>query len=241
VTRTSAERDPQRFDDFAERYAFVAARAHDPAFFLRNLPRVRGRALEVGCGAGGLARTLARHFDEVVAIDVSAPMLALARRDNAARNIVHRQMDANALALDGRFDFVVSHTTFHHLADVQRTLATLREHVACAGRIAVVDAVADRPALPAWRFLTGAPLAFPGDCLRHGPADALRMLRFRVSRRWLAHLTSDRYLSPQGFREVFGAALPGARFERAGRFLGAIWDAPPGEPPQCVSTSSVST
>ena len=34
--------------------------------------------------------------------------------------------------------------------------------------------------------------------------------------RWLAHLASDRYLSAAEFRRLFGAALPGATFERVG-------------------------
>ena len=35
-----------------------------------------GRLLDLGCGPGPLAVPLARHFDEVVAVDVEAEMLA---------------------------------------------------------------------------------------------------------------------------------------------------------------------
>ena len=218
--------DPQSFDSFAEGYAFLAERERDPGFFLRHLPARRGRALDVGCGSGLLAHELAGGFDEVVAIDVSEPMLALARREHAAPNLVYRHADANALALDGAFDFIVSHTTFHHLHDVPRTLAALRALTRPGGRIAIVDAVSERPAVPWWGFVLGAFRELPRDRARHGWRDARRMFRFRLSRPWLAHLTSDRYLSAAEFRRVFGAALPGARFENAGRFLGVIWDAP---------------
>lgn len=226
VPRPKAKKDPRSFDTFAERYAYMAALEHDPAFFLRNLPAQRRRALEIGCGAGTLARALARRFDEVIAIDVSEPMLALARCDSAETNLVFLCMDASSLVLSGPFDLIASHTTFHHLTDVPKTLRTLRGLAAPGGRIAIVDAVSERPAIPKWHFAVGALLAPPRDCLRHGPIAALRLLRFRLSRPWLAHLASDRYLSATRFRELFGAALPGARFEPVGPFLGMLWDAP---------------
>jgi SAM-dependent methyltransferase len=39
----------------------------------------RGRALDFGCGAGRLSFALARHFDHVTGVDISAPMLERAR------------------------------------------------------------------------------------------------------------------------------------------------------------------
>jgi SAM-dependent methyltransferase len=218
--------DPQSFDRFADRYAYMATLAHDHSFFLRNLPPRRRRALEIGCGAGMLARELARRFDEVVAIDVSEPMLALARSDYLETNLAFLCMDANSLVLRGPFDFIASHTTFHHLTDVPKTLSTLRGLIAPGGRVAIVDAVSDRPALPKWHFAAGALLAPPRDCLRHGPVAALRLLRFRLSQPWLEHLASDRYLSAPRFRELYGAALPGASFKPEGPFLGMLWEAP---------------
>jgi len=73
--------DPQSFDSFAERYDAAAEleRSHD--FFLSNLPNRRGRGLGGrGAGPGLLAGELARHFTTVVAVDVSEPMLAIAKR-----------------------------------------------------------------------------------------------------------------------------------------------------------------
>lgn len=71
--------NPQSFDHLAEMYdrAVSIERRHD--FFLQNLPLRRRRALEIGCGTGLLARELSRHFDSVLAIDISEPMLAIAR------------------------------------------------------------------------------------------------------------------------------------------------------------------
>jgi SAM-dependent methyltransferase len=226
VTRPNLKRDPRKFDAFAERYAYMAGLLHDHAFFLRNLPARRTRALEIGCGAGRLARVLARRFDKVVAIDSCEPMLALAREDNAEPNLAFLRMDANRIELSGPFDFIASHTTFHHLEHPMRTLAALRHLIAPGGRIAIVDAVSERAAIPAWHFAAGAPLALPSDLVHHGPTAALRLLRFRLSRPWLEHLASDRYLSPGAFRRLFGDALPGAAFEAVGPFLGVVWEAP---------------
>ena len=41
------------------------------AWLLAQLPRGRGAALEIGCGAGTVSRRLAQSFDGVTAIDVS--------------------------------------------------------------------------------------------------------------------------------------------------------------------------
>ena len=53
------------------------------ALTAQGLPTHRRRALDFGCGAGRLTRALARHFDEVVGIDVAASMIAKARELNA--------------------------------------------------------------------------------------------------------------------------------------------------------------
>src|SRR3954467_819487 len=43
-------------------------------------PTSWGRVLDFGCGAGRLSQALAEHAEEVVGVDVSAPMLATAGR-----------------------------------------------------------------------------------------------------------------------------------------------------------------
>src|SRR6266853_55729 len=114
-------RDPRSFDHLAEEYDFAASLERRPDFFLSHLPQRHRRVLDVGCGTGILALELSRHFESVVAIDISEPMLAIARRKRAAANIEYRLADANQLVLERKFDAIVSHTTFHHLEDVPRT------------------------------------------------------------------------------------------------------------------------
>src|SRR5664279_6096290 len=116
-------RGPQAFDEFAEQYdaAISLERSHD--FFLKNLPVRRDSVLEVGCGTGLLAYELSPRFGAVVALDVSEAMLAIARKKRSRANIEYRQADADDLALPARYDAIVSHTTFHHLADIPKTVS----------------------------------------------------------------------------------------------------------------------
>lgn len=78
----------------------------------------RGRALDHGCGVGRLTLPLADHFSEVVALDVSAPMLAEAERNAAESgksNIRFLPADDQLSGASGQFDFVNSFITLQHV------------------------------------------------------------------------------------------------------------------------------
>src|SRR5438067_572320 len=66
-----------------EREEFYATGRSDWSDFHRHWshywPELGGTCLEIGCGAGRVTHALAPDFERVVAIDVSADMLALAR------------------------------------------------------------------------------------------------------------------------------------------------------------------
>lgn len=220
--------DPRSFDGFAEHYDAVASLQRKPDFFLRHLPTHCRRALDVGCGTGILARELARHFDFVLGVDLSEPMLAITRRKRSGRNIEYRRMDANHLALEGTYDAIVSHTTFHHLDDVPGALSALRAALAPEGRLILVDVIARFP-IPRLTlvFAAMALVQLPVDLVWRGPEPAWRIFRFQVSRPWLRHLSSDRYLSRRAFRETYGKHLPGASFTSLGFMEGLVWQAPP--------------
>jgi len=221
--------DPQSFDRFAEQYDAAAAleRRHD--FFLQNLPERRDVALDVGCGTGLLAHALSAHFRFVVAVDISEPMLALARRNRTATNIDYRRADASDLRLDARFDAIVSHTTLHHLADPSRALTALKSSLRPGGRLLLVDCVTRFPAaIPRltifyWAF---ASLRFCRDLIRRNTREALVLFRFNLSRRWIAHLQSDRYLSRAELRALCARELPGAQCVDFANFVGIVWTAP---------------
>ena len=220
--------NPRSFDHLAEEYDFVATRERSPAFFLENIPPQRRRVLDVGCGTGLLAYDLSRHFASIVAIDISEPMLAIARAKRSASNIQYRLADANHLTLNQRFDAIVSHTAFHHLEDVSETLRVLKASLEPRGRLILVDNVRRWPVIPrnACAFIAKACLKFPPDLFHHGHCSAWRIFQFRTSRHWLDHVMSDHILSSARFREIYAAALPGATFTPMKYFMGVMWQAP---------------
>jgi len=225
---TLRDYDPRSFDHLAEEYDFAASLERRPDFFLSHLPQRRRRVLDVGCGTGILASELSRHFESVVAIDISEPMLAIARRKRAAGNIEYQQADANQLVLEQKFDAIVSHTTFHHLEDVPRTLGVLKAALEPGGRLILVDNVIGKIVFARHPFLYRAfsCLRLPFDMLRLGLYPAWRLFRFRASNSWIAHTKTDQFLSTDGFREMYGPLLPGASFTRLKHFMGVVWEVP---------------
>jgi trans-aconitate methyltransferase len=82
---------------------------------LRQVPDGAQRVLDVGCGAGTLARRLAESVPHVDGVDRSAAMIEAARRD-APPNMTFSVGDA--LTFDpppGSYDAVVSSAVLHHL------------------------------------------------------------------------------------------------------------------------------
>ena len=81
---------------------------------LAMVPR-RQRALDLGTGPGKIARVLADHFGEVVAVDPSAPMLAVGRADDAGRhpNITWVHGRAEDYEDAERFELVTAGASVH--------------------------------------------------------------------------------------------------------------------------------
>jgi SAM-dependent methyltransferase len=114
--------DPAFFAGYStlERFGAGWQGAVEHADLMALLPDVRDRrALDLGCGAGQLAHHLAtRGAAEVIGIDVSERMLALARARWAHPRVVYRREGAaDASFPPGRFDLVVSSLVLHYIDD----------------------------------------------------------------------------------------------------------------------------
>lgn len=81
---------------------------------LRQTPG-RASALDIGCGPGNVARVLAGHFAEVVALDPSAPMIAAGQAADGGRhrNIVWTQARAEDFESETRFDLATAGSSIH--------------------------------------------------------------------------------------------------------------------------------
>jgi 2-polyprenyl-3-methyl-5-hydroxy-6-metoxy-1,4-benzoquinol methylase len=91
--------------------------------------------LELGCGAGYFTKELARSGAEIVAIDVSADLLEIAKANCPASNVRYEIQDACALTYsDAAFDSVVGSSILHHL-EIEPALRELRRVLKAGGTI----------------------------------------------------------------------------------------------------------
>lgn len=177
------------------------------ALILRRLPAGSARVLEIGCGAGALARTIAARGATVDAVDRSPVMVARARATPAPGVAVHlADVLRDPLPGDG-YDAVVSLSTLHHLPlpDVLPRLgAALRP-----GGVLVAVALPARDLRAEWHRELAAV-----------PAEVALAAAFAVTGRYrhgddapdmpMAEPT----LTTAQVREAAQRALPGARVRR---------------------------
>lgn len=115
--------DPNKRDRRWQPEEFFATGAADVAAMLQTVhasrPALRhGQALDFGCGVGRLTQALARHFEQVVGIDIAKDMLSLARTYNRFGDRVqylHNRHRHLGLLESDRFDFVCSLITLQHM------------------------------------------------------------------------------------------------------------------------------
>jgi ubiquinone/menaquinone biosynthesis C-methylase UbiE len=112
--------------------------------YLADLPLGDGaRVLEVGCGTGAVARTIAVRdgVGEVVGLDPSPVFVERAKQIAAGvGNLSYVVGSGTALAFDdGAFDAVVFHTVLSHIPAAGAALAEAARVTATGGALAVFD------------------------------------------------------------------------------------------------------
>jgi ubiquinone/menaquinone biosynthesis C-methylase UbiE len=217
--------DPRSFDRFAadyDRFASLAKPAHMP-WLIDLLPERGRRAVDLGCGSGRLTVALAERFDRVIGIDISEPLIAIARLKRSRPNVEYRVEDLRSFQDAEGFDLIFSSTTLHHVPDLTAALTHVRGLVRPEGQIVLIDNTAPRPTVPRWRPVAGAVRRFPVDVLRLGRRDAAWALKFQISRPWLDHLASDRFLNRKEFERIYSAVFTGGQFFRLGYLHALLW------------------
>lgn len=163
------------------------ARLYDAFPFAADLPLYlalaaeRERVLDVACGSGRVLVPLAHAGHEIVGLDASPHMLALARQKlrEAGPAIEARarlvQGDMRTFALDGTFDLaIVAVKSFAYLVDrvdQLRTLETIAAHLRPEGLLAI-DLLHPHPA-----WLLEPPGSLRQDLVARVPASGVTVAR----------------------------------------------------------------
>ena len=151
-----------------------------------------GTILDLGCGGGDLARSMARWAAsagidvEIVGVDPDPRAIRAAERA-APRGVTFRTASSAELVAAGeRFDVVVSNHVLHHLGDAERD-AFLADSAALA-RQRVVHSDIRRSAAAYRSYALGVPLVAAGTFVA---VDGLRSIRRSYTLRELAAVLPD--------------------------------------------------
>lgn len=151
VVRTRHMDDPSasiadHYDELAEDWETITtgpAKEHVVLPALESLlPDLAGtRVLDAGCGDGHYASWLADRGAEVVGVDVSEEMVAVARERHGDAAEFHRgDLDGTlAFADDGAFDLVCCQHVFSHLPSLDATLSEFARVLRPGGDLVVAS------------------------------------------------------------------------------------------------------
>ncbi len=124
--------DASFWDRTARKYA--ATPVADEAAYQETLDRTRhylrpdDHVLEVGCGTGTTALTLASAVAQITATDLSGKMLEIAESKRAAQNIANVRFQQGAttqMLAEAPFDAICAFSILHLVDDLTATLAHL--------------------------------------------------------------------------------------------------------------------
>ena len=117
-------------------------------FLSERAPR-NSRLLDLGCGEGKIARPMAKRFEEVVAVDPSAKMIALGQslENGQATNIDWVVAKAEDAPIKGSFDIATFGSSIHWM-DPECLFAKLKGHLRPKHLVAIVSG--DEPFEPSW-------------------------------------------------------------------------------------------
>ena len=126
MDKTRLIKNFSRSASFYDRYADVQKNCATE--LLRRLTQVRfNKILELGCGTGNYCSLLREKFSEaqLTAVDISEPMIAVARNKLKGSKINFVVADAEDVSFGEGFDLVTSNACFQWFEDLERSLIRL--------------------------------------------------------------------------------------------------------------------
>ena len=191
---------------------------HYHNFLLRHFPSNCHDALEIGCGAGGFARLLAKRSQNVLALDLSPEMIRIAReRSTEFPNIGFELADVCERVLPVEsVDCIATIATLHHLP-IREILLKMKAALKPGGVLLVLDLFEPernllRPegVLDTFSNVLAIPVSVTLRLIHQG-----RLLpRREVRDAWAEHERHDIYPTMSQVRELCAEILPGARVRK---------------------------
>ncbi|KAJ56157.1 hypothetical protein ACMU_10420 [Actibacterium mucosum KCTC 23349] len=201
---------------------------------IHNMAPDSGRLLDLGCGEGKIARPMTPRFDQVVAVDPSANMIALGRtlpRGDAA-NLTWLQAYAEDAPLAGAFDVVTFASSIHWM-NPEQLFDRLAPHLHPRHLLAVVsgDTPHDPPWQDAWQgfldkwvpALTGQPVNSAQWCgSRRAYLDHVEVVDTQSFLSEPVQQSVDSFIKCQHSRDTFALSKLGSRRAAFHRELAAL-------------------
>jgi SAM-dependent methyltransferase len=229
VSAAPGTRDPQSFDHLVARYdRYAELVGAEVRTWLRfHLPTRAGRGLDAGCGTGLHTALFAERCNEVLAVDVSVPMLDYASTRRPRGNVRYEQRDLHEVtpSQDGPFDVALCAYTLHHVPDFVTALEHLRSLVRPGGTVLLVDVVDERRRVPRAWLRREAVRGFRADLIRRRRpiSEAVELLRLQLDPAWLDHQTTDRLWPPDEWDANTRSVFPGAEISELYRARALRW------------------
>lgn len=187
------------------------ANNHYHSLLLKHVPENCENALEIGCGTGAFARKLAKRCGRVVALDLSAEMIKVARSSSTEFDNLEFQL-ADAMTWNfpqAHFDFICSIATLHHLEQGE-LFVKIRDALTPNGVLVILDLVESKGLVERMLDVVGLGVSASLRLIHNGrlnqPAE--------VRKAWEQHGKHDHYATTSQMRAVADKILPGATVKR---------------------------
>jgi ubiquinone/menaquinone biosynthesis C-methylase UbiE len=209
------EPDITRTDINAANYLWYAERRNRRAYyqeFAASMPKHNQRVLDVGCGDGILTLQAAERGTFAVGLDLSATMIAFARRrqiESGRTNVAWVVASADAPPFcDQSFDCIVSCMALH-LSRLESSLPSLRRLAAPGGRIIINDNVSSPLRFGFWlTYIWKTARRAPSFLHFFGWRGTWRMIIYRFSPPAIRQMRLNWKNSPALFLETYARYFP---------------------------------